>query len=167
MTNYLGKNVQYLRKEAKLSQQALAEKVGLTRSNIASYENGKAEPRAIKLAELARFFNVSLGQLIEADLQKMPHDHIQPALPLADGTPGNSDSARTILRFDEKSTKLKKILEGLRAFYELKLNEDGGHADTSPEMQTLVRDFENLLNVMTNLVESNEEIIAYLKSIRH
>ena len=166
MTNYLGKNVQYLRKEAKLSQQALAEKVGLTRSNIASYENGKAEPRAIKLAELARYFNVSLGQLIEADLQKMPLDRIQPALPLADGTPGDSDSARTVMRFDEKSTKLKKILEGLRAFYELKLNEDD-QVETSPEVQTLVRDFENLLNVMTNLVESNEEIIAYLKSIRH
>ena len=166
MTNYLGRNVQYLRKEKKLSQQALAEKIGLTRSNIASYENGKAEPRAIKLAELARYFNVSLGQLIEADLQKMPHDLIQPAIPLTNGDGYESESAATVGRFEEKSGKLKKILEGFRAFYELKLNsvdvEEGG-----PEVQTLIRDFENLLNVMTNLVESNEEIITYLKSIRH
>ncbi|MCB0640274.1 MAG: helix-turn-helix transcriptional regulator, partial [Phaeodactylibacter sp.] len=70
---YLAHNLQYLRKEAGLSQQALAGELDLTRSQVASYENGKAEPSAGMLSDISHFFNISINYLLEKDLQSIPN----------------------------------------------------------------------------------------------
>ena len=75
--NYLSKNITFLRKRLNISQHVLADSLHLSRSNIASYESGKAEPKAMKLVEMARYFDVSLTQLIEADIEKLPPKDIR------------------------------------------------------------------------------------------
>lgn len=161
---YLAPNIQYLRKKQQLSQAALADHLGMTRSKIASYENGIAEPNAVKLAEIARYFNVSLSQLIELELQSTPDSQILPA---------NTNIQEDILymlenrdaiihNFEEKSTKLRKVAEGFRAYYELKMN-DLTHL--TPEAESLSKSFENVLQIMDDFVSSNEALIAYLKKI--
>lgn len=52
-----------LRKEHKLSQYALAEKLGFTRGQISNYELGAREPDLETLQKIADFFEVSLDYI--------------------------------------------------------------------------------------------------------
>ena len=67
---YLSNNLRYLRSKSKLSQQRLANILDLSRSQIASYEAGIAEPNTKSLMNLSKFFGVLLHELIEMDLEK-------------------------------------------------------------------------------------------------
>lgn len=64
----LGDNLKFLRKKAGLTQQQLAERVGIKRPAMASYEEGRSEPRLNVLRAFAGFFNVKIDELLEKDL---------------------------------------------------------------------------------------------------
>ena len=57
-------NLKKLRLERNLSQQKLAEALGLTQQAIAKYENGKTQPDFDTLMALAEFFHTSVDYLI-------------------------------------------------------------------------------------------------------
>ncbi len=57
-------NLRNLRKEKDLSQEYLAEKMGVSRQTISKWENGTAMPDLKKLTELAEFFEVSMDNLL-------------------------------------------------------------------------------------------------------
>ena len=54
-----------LRKKHKMSQQALAEKLNVSRSAIAMWETGRCDPDIETIKEIANLFNVSVGFLLE------------------------------------------------------------------------------------------------------
>ena len=54
----------YLRKREGLSQQELADRLGVTRSRIGMYETGKREPDFESLEAFADFFNVNMDTLM-------------------------------------------------------------------------------------------------------
>lgn len=54
----------YLRKSAKLTQQQLADALGVSRSTIGMYENGQREPNFETLESIADLFNVRMDSLI-------------------------------------------------------------------------------------------------------
>ncbi|MEM6299098.1 MAG: LexA family transcriptional regulator [Bacteroidota bacterium] len=64
-------NLKYLRKEKSLTQVALAKELGLTRSSLAAYEEGRSEPKFATLKTIAEFFRVPLGDLLEMDLRRV------------------------------------------------------------------------------------------------
>lgn len=74
---YLSSNLKYLRKIKGLTQEGLANKTNLKRSLIGAYEEGRAEPKISTLQYLAYFFNISLEQLINMDLNKLEKEGIQ------------------------------------------------------------------------------------------
>ncbi len=55
------------RKMKKLSQQQVADKIGINQKTYSNYENGQAEPSIEKLIKLARLFGVSVDTLIGND----------------------------------------------------------------------------------------------------
>lgn len=57
-------NLKKLREEAGLSQQKLADQLGLTQQGIFSYETGAYEPDIVTLKRLADFFNTSIDYLV-------------------------------------------------------------------------------------------------------
>lgn len=57
-------NLKILREEAGLSQQKLADQLGLTQQGIFSYETGAYEPDIATLKRLADFFNTSIDYLV-------------------------------------------------------------------------------------------------------
>ena len=66
---FFNKNLKYLRKkERNLSQDALAEMLGISRSALVSYESGRAEPRLLVLIQIAHYFNISIEELVNRDL---------------------------------------------------------------------------------------------------
>jgi len=67
----LAQNLKKLRKYKKLSQAALSEQVGLTRSSLNAYENDLADPSITTLLRLADFFRVSLDRLLRQDMDEL------------------------------------------------------------------------------------------------
>ena len=52
------------RKEQKLSQEALAEKINVSRQAVTKWESGEATPELEKLIALADLFDISLDKLV-------------------------------------------------------------------------------------------------------
>lgn len=60
MSNDIGEKIKALRKLKGLTQEEMAEKMGLARSVIASYETGRRTPYIKTLEQIAAFFGVGL-----------------------------------------------------------------------------------------------------------
>lgn len=60
----LAKNIQLLRKRAKLSQEELAEIAGTSRQTVSKWENGESIPDVIACDKMAEYFSVSLHDLL-------------------------------------------------------------------------------------------------------
>jgi len=67
---YLSSNLRHLRRENDLTQQGLAEKLGIKRSLLGAYEEQRAEPKIPTLQKLAYLFRVPLDTLINHDMVK-------------------------------------------------------------------------------------------------
>lgn len=63
----VGENIKELRKDKKISQQALAEKIGVSQKAIDYWERGINEPKATYIVKLADFFGVSTDFLLGRD----------------------------------------------------------------------------------------------------
>ena len=63
----LGEQLVALRKENKLSQEQLAEKIGVTRQTISNWELGETSPNPEQLKLLSQIFHVSIDELLDND----------------------------------------------------------------------------------------------------
>ncbi len=83
---YLSQNIKYLRGVKKLSQEALAEVIGVNRTQVASYEDG-VWPKAEVLLTLSRSFKVSIDDLLRKKLEKSDfiyNESLEPVIPEQD-----------------------------------------------------------------------------------
>lgn len=71
-------NIKFLRKKEHLTQEQLALKIGIKRSLVGAYEEGRADPRLNNLVKIAELFRVSVDSLISHDLSKDPQNHLYP-----------------------------------------------------------------------------------------
>jgi len=67
----IGKNLQKLRKQRSLTQEALAEKVGVARQTIAKWENEESTPDLEMSGRLAEVLEVSLDDLVNAPAEEL------------------------------------------------------------------------------------------------
>lgn len=67
----LGTQIRKYRNERTLSQEALAEKVYVSRQTVSNWENDKSYPDVKSLMLLSEVFEVSLDQLIKGDVEIM------------------------------------------------------------------------------------------------
>ncbi|MEQ8358115.1 MAG: LexA family transcriptional regulator [Cytophagales bacterium] len=65
----IAKNIKALRKQHNLTQDQFAQKLGIKRSSIGAYEEGRAEPPISNLSNIARSFDVSIDRLVYEDLE--------------------------------------------------------------------------------------------------
>ncbi|WP_130805305.1 helix-turn-helix domain-containing protein [Senegalia massiliensis] len=70
----LGNQIRKYRKELKISQEKLAEKIYVSRQTISNWENDKNYPDINSLLRLSEIFEISLDILIKGDLEKMKKD---------------------------------------------------------------------------------------------
>ena len=74
----IGENIQHLRKSKSMSQESLAEKVGVSRQTIAKWEAGESAPDLEMAGKLSQALDVSLDMLAnEAIPQGAPRPDIQ------------------------------------------------------------------------------------------
>src|SRR6056300_2070229 len=74
---YLASNLKHLRTAQKLSQQSLAEKILISRSNLAKYEKGLHDPGIEVLLRMSRYFHLTIDMLLTIDLSKVDVTQLQ------------------------------------------------------------------------------------------
>ena len=155
-TIFLGHNIRCLRKRLNLSQEELANHLGLNRGNIASYEKGSAEPKICNLFKLANFFKVSLVDLTRRNLQ--------------DDTTLNSASthfnafssveAASLDDYENKAEELQMVMEGLHSYHNYKMK---CFESLPKDMQRIVTNYEKLFELTQELMESHKQLLAMAK----
>ncbi|MGK6342495.1 XRE family transcriptional regulator [Chryseobacterium sp. DT-3] len=71
LQTFLADNIRYLRmQKTRLSQEKIADAVGITRDRYSKYENGKVALPLEVLVALSRFYHVSTDLLLTVDLRK-------------------------------------------------------------------------------------------------
>ena len=68
----IGENIQHLRKMKSITQEALAEQVGVSRQTIAKWESGESAPDLEMSGKLSQALDVTLDDLANAPLYKAP-----------------------------------------------------------------------------------------------
>lgn len=66
----LGEKIRKLRKENKISQEALAEKLGVSRQSISLWENDQTIPSMENIVAIANIFGVSTDELLKDNDEK-------------------------------------------------------------------------------------------------
>lgn len=107
----LGEQIRSLRKTAGLSQEALAEQLGVSRQAVSKWENDSGLPETEKLIRMSQIFDVSLDTLVQNDTPQSESD--APAPPPAESSPTvdpNAIDLATATGFLEyQSRKLQRI----------------------------------------------------------
>ena len=63
-----GDNLKRIRKNKKMSQEELAEKVNVSRQSVSKWENGEAYPEMNNILELCKIFNCKLNDIVHTDM---------------------------------------------------------------------------------------------------
>lgn len=64
----LGNNLFQARKKVGLSQEAVAEKLGVSRQTVSKWETDETVPDIYQAKKLAKLYNLTLDELIEFDI---------------------------------------------------------------------------------------------------
>ncbi len=64
-------NIKHLRKQHQWTQGDFADRIGIKRSLVGAYEEGRADPRLNNLLNMSKVFRVSVDNLLSKDLTKM------------------------------------------------------------------------------------------------
>lgn len=72
----LGNHLMQARKKAGLSQEAVAEKLGVSRQTISKWETDETVPDIYQSKKLAKLYHLSLDELIEFDVDLKEIEHI-------------------------------------------------------------------------------------------
>ncbi|MFZ6663129.1 XRE family transcriptional regulator [Peijinzhouia sedimentorum] len=70
----LSNNIKFLRKKLGFTQEQFAEKIGIKRSLVGAYEEGRADPRLNNLQNMANLFGFSVDALLAKDFSNLPED---------------------------------------------------------------------------------------------
>ena len=64
-------NLKKLRKDMNLSQEDLADKLGVSRQSISKWESGVVYPEMDKMVQLCKIFNLSMDDLLNNDVAEV------------------------------------------------------------------------------------------------
>lgn len=67
----ISKNIRHLRLEKGWSQEVMADKLGISRARIGSYEEERCDPPVETLVKISSLFHLSLDVLVKGDLRKV------------------------------------------------------------------------------------------------
>lgn len=98
-----------LRKDFKMTQAELAEKLSLSPLTISAYECGRSVPDDVTKVKIAKIFNVSLDYLLGLIREPFPYERSEQAVlfPL-DFTEQDMEKVREYIRFIEYQKKSKQ-----------------------------------------------------------
>jgi len=115
---FLSKNLKYMReRNNRQTQENLADALGITRSAVSSYEDGRAEPKLMVMNKIAAYFNLSLDQLLNVDLSKLQDEEIVKQREVSKYAAAHNLRILTITVDNENSENVEFVPEKARAGY--------------------------------------------------
>jgi len=155
-TNYLNTNIRILRKAMQISQEELANRIGLNRGNIASYENGTAEPKICNLVKLARLFDISIHHLTQSDLSQ---EAIFKSVRSQNSYPAPTHNPEALHTYLQRAAELEQVMNGLNTCCRYKLKRLG--EQVPKDMQIVVMHFEELYDTAQALMKEHRSLLNY------
>jgi len=76
--SYFGKNIKKIRTLKKLSQSAFADLFELKRASVGAYEEGRSEAKIDTIVDIAKYFSLSIEQLLVKELTVNEITHFDP-----------------------------------------------------------------------------------------
>ena len=77
MQSKLAENLKALRKERGWTQQALADRLGLTRPTLGAYEEGRSEPKLSVLIDMAACFDITVDALVRGGEDEVATERVK------------------------------------------------------------------------------------------
>jgi transcriptional regulator with XRE-family HTH domain len=153
---YLQRNIRFLRKAMGWSQEELAARIGLNRGNIASYENGTAEPKIGNLLKMSLLFGIGIHDLAHKDLEREP---VAENTNLPAPFPSVFDPG-ALLEYAQRAQELQDVMNGLRTCckFKLKTIEEASVND----LQIVAMHFEELFNTAQSLMQEHLALLQLL-----
>ena len=152
----LAVNMRCLRKRMGLSQEDLANKVGLNRGNIASYEKGTAEPKLCNLLKLSSLFGVSIHDLTYRDMGCDTSYGIASKNFLR----LNSEEAAAMKDFEVQANELREVFEGINRCYGFMVRKSN---EMDSQARMLDGQFSQLQHLTEEILRSHKELIDFIK----
>ena len=72
----VNENIKFLRKKFGYTQETFAEAVGIKRSLVGAYEEGRADPRLNNLLKMSEIFNVSVDTIISKNVSQLSDEDL-------------------------------------------------------------------------------------------
>lgn len=70
MTNFLSKNIKWLRESKELTQETFCKALGFKKADLSKWENANNKPRIEKIYKIAEFFSTTVEDLLNKDFSK-------------------------------------------------------------------------------------------------
>ena len=155
-TIYLHQNIRHLRKRLSMSQEELAGRVGLNRGNIASYENGTAEPKICNLLKLSSLFGVSIMDLTQRDLsdEEALNEAGKAYLQISRG------EWEALDQFVKQSKEIEAVFKGLYTCCHFKTSAIG---EMPKDMQILLSNFDQLYEAAQTLLCNHKSLLDFIR----
>jgi len=154
----LATNIRHLRKQEAMSQEELANVLGLNRGNIASYEKGTAEPKICNLINLSNFYQVSVIDLTTVDLR----------CPVALGSARRNyqyelkeEDKFVLQKFIEQAEELKNVMESVKVCQKFKMK---CMEQVPQELQPVIANFDQLCSAGGILLKAHHELLEFVKT---
>ncbi len=145
MTIYFGENIKKLRKEKELTQENLAEFLGVSFQTISKWERGETYPDITTLPIISRFFDVSIDDLLGVNKLR-EENQINEYLKLYD----DMKLKDLTLTFNEFQKAVKEfpndfriLIRYMELLYDVKGFGQGGYKDISKEITSLYEKIQN------------------------
>ena len=164
MTIELGNRLAELRKQHGLSQEELADQLGVSRQAVSKWERGEASPDTDNLIELARIYGISLDELLGLKKDEPKEDkggnegvniHISGKGSFKDdeGNEVNLDDSGIHIK-DEDGSEVHITGKGVQV-----IDEEGEHKNVKV---TFIRDRKQRINALISLLTTFGVVIAYI-----
>ena len=70
----VNENIRFLRKKKGWTQEKFSQKIGIKRSLVGAYEEGRSDPRLNNLLKMCDVFSISLDNILKKDVSQLPED---------------------------------------------------------------------------------------------
>lgn len=153
----LHSNIKSLRRKLNLSQEELANKLGLNRGNIASYENGTAEPKICNLLKISHLFGISIIDLTQKDLRN--EDTLSSAT--NNYQKFSNNEKELLLQFMQRADELQDVFQSVYTCQKYKTR---NLHELPKEMQMFVVNFEQLYDAAQSLMRNHQALLNFVKN---
>ena len=167
MTIFFGENLKRLRKEKELTQENLAEFLGVSFQTISKWERGETYPDITTIPIISRFFDVSIDDLLGVNKTR-EEEKINEYLSLYDEMK-LKDLTFTYNKFQkavkEFSNDFRILIRYMELLYDVKGFGQGGYKDISKEITSLYEKIQNHCTDDNIRIRSKVIMISHLVTL--